>query len=57
MACIFLNEHKQQYSLLFRKFAQANLPPARFELRFLGLQASALPIEPPLLVTDIQTYN
>ena len=57
---IFSNEftwHKQHYGFLhLRQFVHTNLPRAGFELRSLGQQANALPIDPTLLVPVWRVY-
>ena len=41
---------------LNQKIAQTNLPTEGFELRYLGLQAVMLPVEPTLLVFKQLVY-
>ena len=46
------------YNWLFTNpVSSENLPQAKVEIGSLGLQASILPIEPPLLVVIEQSYN
>ena len=50
-------QHKQQYSLLLRKFVHDNLPKVGFELWSPRPQAGVLPIEPALLVSVKKVHS